>query len=73
MGKGEWKKVRSDDKELRRYLVSGMSLANYTWLLHTSQRWRWAVEEFKEWNEETGVVGPITPDYLERLPHTLAQ
>jgi len=22
MGKGEWKKVRSDDKELRRYLVS---------------------------------------------------
>lgn len=23
MGKGEWKKVRSDDKELRRYLVSG--------------------------------------------------
>ena len=24
MGKGEWKKVRSDDKELRRYLVSGL-------------------------------------------------
>ena len=25
MGKGEWKKVRSDDKELRRYLVSALS------------------------------------------------
>ena len=25
MGKGEWKKVRSDDKELRRYLVSAVS------------------------------------------------
>ena len=24
MGKGEWKKVCSDDKELRRYLVSGL-------------------------------------------------
>lgn len=55
MGKGEWKKVLSDDKELRRYL-----------------RWRWAVEEFKEWNEEVGVVGPITLDYLERLPQILA-
>jgi len=25
MGKGEWRKVCSDDKELRRYLVSGLS------------------------------------------------
>lgn len=55
MGKGEWKKVLSDDKELRRYL-----------------RWRWAVEEFKEWNEDVGVVGPITLEYLERLPRILA-
>ena len=31
------------------------------------------MEEFKEWNEETGVVGPITSDYLERLPLLLAQ
>ena len=27
MGNGEWKKVRSDDKELRRYLVSRSPLA----------------------------------------------
>ena len=31
------------------------------------------MDEFKEWNEENGVVGPITPDYLERLPQILAQ
>ena len=31
------------------------------------------MEEFQEWNEETGIVGPITPDYLERLPRILAQ
>ena len=27
MGKGEWKNVNPDDKELRRYLVSVLSLA----------------------------------------------
>ena len=29
MGEGEWKKVRSDDKQLRRYLVSVLSSATY--------------------------------------------
>ena len=36
MGDGEWKKVCSDDKELRRYLVSGPPLiAQNVPLMHT--------------------------------------
>lgn len=31
-------------------------------------KWRWAMQEFKQWNHLDGVVGDINRAYLERLP-----
>jgi len=64
----EWKEVIPSDKELIKYVVSGIHFHVLDHVFSTcKQKWKWAFTERMKWSPEEGVGGPVDIEYLENL------